>query len=138
MACREAHAMSRRAFFGGGAASLALWGLMPKTAVAGTRDPRLLIMVLRGGLDGMAAVAPVGDPDYARLRGAIALSDERRGRGLPLDGFFALNAAMPALHALYARERADRARGAHALPRPVAFRRSGRARERPRGRCPDR
>src|SRR5262245_54517156 len=101
MSCREAHAISRRAFFRGGAASLALWGLMPKTAVAGTRDPRLLIMVLRGGLDGMTAVAPVGDPDYARLRAAIALSTTGEDAALPLDGFFALNAAMPTLHALY-------------------------------------
>lgn len=103
MSCREAHAVSRRAFFGGSAASLALWSLMPRTAIAGTRDPRLLVIVLRGGLDGLAAVAPVGDPDYARLRGAIALPASGEGAGLPLDGLFALNAAMPALHALYQR-----------------------------------
>jgi uncharacterized protein (DUF1501 family) len=35
---------------------------MPRTAIAGTRDPRLLIVVLRGGLDGLAAVAPVETP----------------------------------------------------------------------------
>ncbi len=106
MSCSEAHAISRRAFFGGGAASLALWSLMPRTAIAGTRDPRLLIVVLRGGLDGLAAVAPVGDPDYARLRAAIALPTTGEDAGLPLDGFFALNAAMPALHALYQKREA--------------------------------
>jgi uncharacterized protein (DUF1501 family) len=106
MPCREAHAFSRRAFFRGGAASLALWSLMPKSAIAGTRDPRLLVVILRGGLDGLAAVAPVGDPDYARLRAAIASPLSGEGAGLPLDGFFALNAAMPALHALYQKREA--------------------------------
>jgi uncharacterized protein (DUF1501 family) len=106
MSCNEARPVSRRAFFGGGAASLALWSLMPRSAIAGTRDPRLLVVVLRGGLDGLAAVAPVGDPDYARLRAAIALPAAGADAGLPLDGFFALNAAMPALHALYQKHEA--------------------------------
>jgi uncharacterized protein (DUF1501 family) len=70
-------------------------------ALAGTRDPRLLVMVLRGGLDGLAAVAPVGDPDYGQLRGSIALPASGDGAGLPLDGFFVLNGAMPGLHGLY-------------------------------------
>jgi uncharacterized protein (DUF1501 family) len=106
MSCRQAHAISRRAFFRGGAASLALWSLMPRTAIAGTRDPRLLIVVLRGGLDGLATVAPVGDPDYARLRAAIAMPATGEDAGLALDGFFALNPAMPTLHALYRKHEA--------------------------------
>jgi uncharacterized protein (DUF1501 family) len=106
MSCRQAHAIDRRAFFRGGAASLALWGLMPRTAIAGTRDPRLLVVVLRGGLDGLAAVAPVGDPDYARLRAAIALPATGEDAGLALDSFFALNPAMPTLHALYQKHEA--------------------------------
>jgi uncharacterized protein (DUF1501 family) len=93
--------VSRRNLLAGSAASLALWGLLPRATIAGTRDPRLLVVVLRGGLDGLAAVAPVGDPDYARLRGDIALPAAGDGAGLALDGFFALNGAMPALHALY-------------------------------------
>ena len=106
MARPEARAVSRRAFLGRGAASLAVWSLLPKAAIAGTRDPRLLVVVLRGGLDGLAAVAPVGDPDYARLRGSIALPVSGEGAGLALDGFFALNAAMPVLHGLYQRSEA--------------------------------
>jgi len=27
------------------------------------RDPRLIVVILRGGLDGLATVAPIGDPD---------------------------------------------------------------------------
>jgi uncharacterized protein (DUF1501 family) len=105
MSCAEAMAVSRRALLRGSAASLALWGMIPRS-IAGARDPRLLIVVLRGGLDGLAAVAPVGDPNYARLRGNLALPVSGEGAGLPLDGFFALNAAMPALHALYTKREA--------------------------------
>ncbi len=83
-----------------GSASLALWGMLPAIASAsGSRDPRLLVVVLRGALDGLALAAPVGDPDYERLRGAASMP--RAGTGLELDGFFALNAAMPHLHGLY-------------------------------------
>jgi uncharacterized protein (DUF1501 family) len=101
MSCSEALALSRRGFLTGGAASLTLWSLMPRAVLAGTRDPRLLIVVLRGGLDGLAMVAPVGDPDYARLRAGLALPASGEGAGLALDGFFVLNATMPALHGLY-------------------------------------
>jgi uncharacterized protein (DUF1501 family) len=101
MSCHEASGVSRRSFLGNGAASLALWSLMPKMALAGMRDPRLLVVVLRGGLDGLAAVAPVGDPDYTRLRGDIVLPTSGDGAGLPLDGYFALNGAMPQLHGLF-------------------------------------
>lgn len=83
-----------------GSASLALWGMLPAIASAsGSRDPRSLVVVLRGALDGLALAAPVGDPDYERLRGAASMP--RAGTGLELDGFFTLNAAMPHLHGLY-------------------------------------
>lgn len=101
MACREHLLLDRRHVLRGGAASLALWGMMPKAAIAGTRDPRLLTVILRGGLDGLSMVAPIGDPDYLRIRGRQALSMEGPQAALPLDGFFALNAAMPHLHELY-------------------------------------
>ena len=74
--------------------------------MAGTREPRLLVVVLRGGLDGLATVAPIGDPDYNRLTVAIALPATGEDAGLALDGFFALNGAMPALHALYQKREA--------------------------------
>lgn len=89
-----------------GAASLALWGALPGRSIAGTRDPRLLVVVLRGALDGLALAAPVGDPDYERLRGGLALPKAGAGAGLPLDATFALNPAMPTLHGLYQRREA--------------------------------
>jgi len=62
---------------------------------------RFLTIVLRGALDGLAAVAPVGDPDWIKLRGDNALAPRRQDSGAPLDGFFALNPAMPNVHRLY-------------------------------------
>jgi uncharacterized protein (DUF1501 family) len=77
------------------------WAFVPKLARAEGRDPRLLVIVLRGALDGLAAVAPVGDPDWQRLRGDKALTLGGTTAALPLDSFFALNPAMPNLHRLY-------------------------------------
>jgi uncharacterized protein (DUF1501 family) len=57
--------------------------------------------VLRGALDGLAAVAPVGDPDWVALRGDKALTLDGQPGALPLDAFFALNPAMPNLYRLY-------------------------------------
>ena len=68
------------------------------------RDPRLLTIVLRGALDGLAVVAPVGDPDWVKLRGDKALVLDGKTPALPLDSFFALNPAMPNLHRLYQAE----------------------------------
>jgi uncharacterized protein (DUF1501 family) len=103
--CREHTALSRRHLLAG-STSLALWGLLPRAAIAGTRDPRFLTIVLRGAVDGLALAAPVGDADYARLRGKLALPKDGAGAGLPLDGFFALNSAMPFLHGLYTKREA--------------------------------
>ena len=81
--------------------ALFAWAYLPKLARAEGRDPRFLTIVLRGALDGLAAVAPVGDPDWVRLRGDKALLLDGANPALKLDGFFALNPAMPELHRLY-------------------------------------
>jgi uncharacterized protein (DUF1501 family) len=77
------------------------WPFLPKLARAEGRDPRFLTIVLRGALDGLAAVAPVGDPDWVKLRGDRALRLDGSTPALPLDSFFALNPAMTNLHRLY-------------------------------------
>jgi uncharacterized protein (DUF1501 family) len=94
------HAPTRRELLLG-SGTLFAWAYLPKLALAEGRDPRLLAIVLRGALDGLAAVAPVGDPDWARLRGDKALALEGATPALPLDSMFALNPAMPNLHRLY-------------------------------------
>jgi uncharacterized protein (DUF1501 family) len=84
-----------------GSGALFAWAYAPKLARAEGRDPRVLVIVLRGALDGLAMVAPVGDPDWVGLRGDKALLIDGKTPALPLDSFFALNPAMPNLHRLY-------------------------------------
>jgi uncharacterized protein (DUF1501 family) len=106
------HAATRRELLLGSGVLFA-WAFVPRVARAEGRDPRFLTIVLRGGLDGLAAVAPVGDPDWIKLRGDKALTAGQAG-ALPLDEFFALNGAMPNLHRLY---RAGHATIVHAAAR---------------------
>ena len=94
------HLATRRELLGG-AGVLFAWPFLPRLARAEGRDPRLLTIVLRGALDGLAAVAPVGDPAWVKLRGDKALVLDGKTAALPLDAFFALNPAMPGLHRLY-------------------------------------
>jgi uncharacterized protein (DUF1501 family) len=94
------HAATRRELLAG-AGVLFAWPFLPKLARAEGRDPRMLTIVLRGALDGLAAVAPVGDPDWVKLRGERALLLDGKTPALPLDSFFALNPAMPNLYRLY-------------------------------------
>jgi uncharacterized protein (DUF1501 family) len=96
----QALPLSRRRLLINSAAGAA-WAMMPTTALAslsGSNDPRLLVVVLRGALDGLAAVPPMGDPHYADLRGKFNLTADAV---LPLDNLFALNANMPNLARLY-------------------------------------
>jgi len=80
-------------------ATAAFGALTPAShALGAARDPRLVTIVLRGALDGIAADAPIGDPAYAGLRGDFALA---KGSVLPLDGFFGLHPAMPQFARLY-------------------------------------
>jgi uncharacterized protein (DUF1501 family) len=48
--------------------TLFAWAHLPKLAHAEGRDPRFLAIILRGALDGLATVAPVGDPDWTAAR----------------------------------------------------------------------
>jgi uncharacterized protein (DUF1501 family) len=84
-----------------GSGALFAWACAPRIARAEGRDPRLLTIVLRGGFDGLAAVAPVGDSEWPKLRSEKSLTADGPTPALPLDGFFALNPAMPNLHRLY-------------------------------------
>ncbi|MGX5799998.1 DUF1501 domain-containing protein [Bradyrhizobium sp. Arg314] len=93
--------LSRRAVLMTGGALFA-WAFLPRFArAADNRDPRLIVIVLRGALDGLSTVGPVGDPDYAGLHGDIALSLSGANPALPLDGFFAVNPAMPVFARLF-------------------------------------
>jgi uncharacterized protein (DUF1501 family) len=81
--------------------TLFAWTYMPKLALAEGRDPRFLTIILRGALDGLATVAPVGDPDWIALRGDNALTLDGKTPALRLDDVFALNPAMRNLHRMF-------------------------------------
>ena len=99
-------ATSRRAVLLGGA-SFAAWAYLPKFArAADGRDPRLVVVILRGALDGLATVAPIGDPDYAGLHGSIALRSDGPNAASMLDSFFALHPAMPEFARMYREKQA--------------------------------
>lgn len=98
-----------------GAGALFSCAYLPRVAQAEGDDPRFIAIVLRSGLDGLAIVAPVGDPDWPKLRGDKALTLDGPSPALPRDGFFALNPAMPNLHRLY---RAGQALVVHAVATP--------------------
>ncbi|MEM7696558.1 MAG: DUF1501 domain-containing protein [Pseudomonadota bacterium] len=104
---------SRRTVLAGGAA-FAAWGAIPRAAAApGSKDPRFLTIVLRGGLDGLAAVAPIGDPAYAAIRDEFALPESGAFASVPLSADFALNGNMPNLADLYRRGEALFVHAAH-------------------------
>ena len=98
-----------------GSGALFAWTFVPRRAPAEGRDPRFLTVLLRGAVDGLAVVAPVGDPDWLKLRGDKGLALDGQTPALPLDGFFALNPAMPHLHRLY---QAGQATIVHAVATP--------------------
>lgn len=101
MLCEDRLHPSRRAILGS-AGALFAWSFMPRLAsAAGAKDARFVTIILRGALDGLSAVAPVGDPDYVALREAIALSTQGEKPAFALDGFFALHPAMPTFARLY-------------------------------------
>ncbi len=107
MGCWENRSIASRRAFLLGSASFAAWAYLPKFACASEgRDPRLVVIILRGALDGLATVAPIGDPDYAGLHGSIALTSEGPHAATVLDSFFALHPAMPEFARMYRENRA--------------------------------
>lgn len=90
--------VSRRAFLACTAPLLVGSRLVPAASAAPFQEPRLLVVNLRGALDGLAAIAPVGDPALEALRASFGSTQKL---GLPLDSFFRLNSNLTALHELY-------------------------------------
>ena len=62
----------------------------------------MVVIVLRGAMDGLAAVPPYGDRDYANQRGTLAFTAPGAENGcLDLDGHFGLNPALADLMPLW-------------------------------------
>ncbi len=84
----------------GGAGAL----ITARYAFAGVErtDRRFVCVILRGALDGLAAVPPHGDPDYVRLRRELAIAAPGQTDGaLPLDRTFGLHPALGFMHESY-------------------------------------
>lgn len=73
------------------AGTLATFASLGMPALAGPDRPRLLLVLLRGGADGLALVPAPGDPHWRRARGPLAPD---RTAMHPLDGTFALHPAL--------------------------------------------
>jgi len=89
--------LHRRTFLAGAGALAALASTRAAFAAAPT-ERRFVLMLLRGGLDGLHALPPHGDPDYRRRRPNLALAPNP---ALDLDGYFGLHPALSELTPLY-------------------------------------
>ena len=86
-----------------GGALLGVRLALARAAGANGRRPRFVLVIMRGALDGMAAVPPYGDRDYEALRREFALrAPGQSGAALPLDGFFGLHPSLKFLGQCYA------------------------------------
>lgn len=98
--------MKRRAFLTAGALAAGGALLSSRVTFAGTADgrkPRLVFIILRGALDGLAAVPACGDPGYAQLRGDLAIGRPGTdGGALALDGLFGLHPSLAFMQQSYA------------------------------------
>ena len=99
--------VTRRSFVAGGVAAMALafavdagtaapaFAAGPVRGAAATTLPPVLVQInLFGGMDGLSAVAPIGDPDYVAMRPTIAVP---ASLALPLDRLFGLHPALAPL-----------------------------------------
>ena len=93
--------MHRRNFLAGllAAGGLARSGIAFASAPI---DRRFVLVILRGGLDGLHVLAPHGDPDYRSARGPMALPGPGEPDGvLDLDGTFGLHPSLAPLLPLW-------------------------------------
>jgi uncharacterized protein (DUF1501 family) len=76
------------------------WASLGFAGAAGAEGHRLVVVILRGGLDGLSAAPATGDPDFAAARGALS---QFGAAPLPLNAPFALHPELSQLHAMYQR-----------------------------------
>jgi uncharacterized protein (DUF1501 family) len=94
--------LTRRHMLRLGAAGLAsVPGIRLALAAAPTEN-RVVVVLLRGAMDGLSAVPPYADRDYAAQRGSLAFAAPGAGNGcLDLDGRFGLHPALGELMPLW-------------------------------------
>ena len=73
---------------------------------ASSTQRKLIVIMLRGAVDGLNVVAPYGDANYARLRPTIAVARPGQENGLiDLDGYFGLHPALRPLQDMWQQRR---------------------------------
>jgi len=94
--------MDRRLFLNTSATLTLMSPIMNRAFAAETDDARFVLVILRGGLDGLAAVPAYGESRYQSLRGQLALAAPGEdGGALKLDGLFGLHPALGNLYGMY-------------------------------------
>jgi len=98
----QTNASRRRFLLGAGA--LAATATIPNALFANTGgSSRLVVVILRGALDGLAAVPPYGDPDYPSLHRELAIAAPGGPDGaLALNNLFGLHPSLSFLHERFA------------------------------------
>lgn len=98
------HSVSRRRFLAGGAAVCTASTIAPLLhptmafAAEGSSAHTLVLVVLGGGLDGLSALVPAGDPHYGHQRKTTAITDSR---AIGVDPIFALHPSLAPLGELW-------------------------------------
>jgi uncharacterized protein (DUF1501 family) len=102
MYCCDSSRRDFLALLAGSTGAFALAGLPGAVFAAAPGDRRLVVVLLRGAMDGLAAVAPVGDRFYAEKRGSIALKPPGEADGaIALNNLFALHPALAPIEPYY-------------------------------------
>jgi len=100
------HSISRRCFLGTSAALT--FAALPELALGQqATETRLLVILMRGGMDGLFAMPPVGDKTLDSLRKNLRVENVQN-----LDGFFALHETLQNVHRAYADNQALLVHGA--------------------------
>ena len=92
---------TRRNFLIGGSTTLFLSGYFPKISFASMQKKNLIIISLRGGMDGLTAVPVIGDKSLKKLRKKLILEDV-----LNLNSDFGLHPKLEIFHKLWERNQA--------------------------------
>jgi uncharacterized protein (DUF1501 family) len=91
--------IDRRIFLGASAGLTAALGLPRMALATASGDRRFVFIIQRGAADGLAIVAPTGDPAFAGIRGDFARDS---AGGTKLDSLFTLHPALAETGKLYA------------------------------------
>jgi uncharacterized protein (DUF1501 family) len=96
--------LSRRALLRAALGLAGACGLACAASAQTLGERRFVLVLLRGGLDGLTAVPALGDPAFASARRDLVLPIHGEGGALALDGFFGLHPLLSRMHAMYERQ----------------------------------